>query len=61
VVGDDPLLETPMARRGGAVAIAVDTGIGETDGHASLPEQRRPHLRLPGVDHLLPLIQHLNR
>jgi NagD protein len=61
VIGDDPLLETPMARRGGAVAIAVDTGIGETDDDASLPAHRRPHLRLPGVDQLLPLIQHLNR
>ena len=53
VVGDDPLLETPMARRGGAVAIAVDTGIGGTDGYASLPDHRRPHLRLAGVDQLL--------
>jgi hypothetical protein len=50
-----------MARRGGAVAIAVDSGIGETDDDASLPEHRRPHLRLSGVNQLLPLVQHLNR
>jgi hypothetical protein len=55
------LLETSMARRGGAVAIGVDSGIGETDGYASLPDHRRPHLRLPGVDQLLPLIHNLNR
>jgi NagD protein len=53
VVGDDPLLEVPMAHRGRALAIAVDTGLGDATAYDHLPPERRPHLRLPGVDELL--------
>jgi 4-nitrophenyl phosphatase len=53
VVGDDPLLEVPMAHRGGALAIAVDTGLGSADAYDHLPAERQPHLRLRGVDELL--------
>jgi NagD protein len=56
VVGDDPLLEVPMAHRGKALAIAVDTGLGGPDAYDHLPEARRPHLRLRGVDELLELV-----
>lgn len=56
VVGDDPSLETPMALRGGAVAIAVDTGLGGDAAYAALPDSRRPHLRLSGVGELRHLL-----
>jgi 4-nitrophenyl phosphatase len=55
VVGDDPELEMPMARRGGALAVAVGTGIGTPDAFAALPTGRAPHLFLAGVDDLLEL------
>jgi len=53
VLGDDPLLEVPMAHRGRALAIAVDTGLGDATAYDHLPDGRRPHLRLRGVDELL--------
>jgi 4-nitrophenyl phosphatase len=56
VVGDDPLLEVPMAHRGKALAIAVDTGLGGPDAYDHLPAGKRPHLRLRGVDELLSLV-----
>jgi HAD superfamily hydrolase (TIGR01450 family) len=56
VVGDDPELETPMAHRGRALAIAVCTGIGTPAAFASLPAARRPHLTLPGVGDLLAML-----
>ena len=55
VVGDDPLLEVPMAHRGGALAVAVDTGLGRPDAYDHLPLRRRPQLHLRGVDELLAL------
>jgi NagD protein len=55
VVGDDPLLEVPMAHRGRALAIAVDTGLGDASAYDHLPAERQPHLRLRGVDELLSL------
>jgi NagD protein len=56
VVGDDPELEVPMAHEGGALAIAVSTGVGGRDGFGELPEALRPHLSLKGVDDLLSLL-----
>ena len=55
VVGDDPELEIPMAHRGGALAIAVNTGVGTASAFDRLPAGRRPHLMLPGVLELLEL------
>lgn len=55
IVGDDPELEMPMARRGGALAVAVRSGIGSEEAFAQLPEADRPHLVLDGVDDLLAL------
>ena len=57
VVGDDPLLEVPMAHRGRALAIAVDTGLGDGAAYDHLPPEKRPHLRLRGVDELLEICQ----
>ncbi len=57
VVGDDPLLEVPMAHRGGCLAIAVHSGVGNIDAFAHLPEKRWPHLNLQGVGELLHLCQ----
>ena len=60
VVGDDPLLEVPMAHRGKALAIAVDTGLAGPDAYDHLPEGKRPHLHLHGVDELLALVRDSN-
>jgi HAD superfamily hydrolase (TIGR01450 family) len=55
VVGDDPELEMPMARRGGALAVAVGTGVGTADAFAGQPGGRRPDVFLAGVSELLDL------
>jgi NagD protein len=60
VVGDDPLLEVPMAHRGRALAIAVGTGLGSAGAYDHLPAERQPHLRLRGVDELLALVTDLS-
>ena len=57
VVGDDPLLEVPMAHRGRALAIAVGTGLGGPAAYDHLPPARQPHLYVPGIDDLLDLCQ----
>jgi NagD protein len=56
VVGDDPELEVPMAHRGGALAVAVHTGIGHAESFTDLPEAARPHLDLPDVAALARLL-----
>jgi HAD superfamily hydrolase (TIGR01450 family) len=61
VVGDDPELEVPMAHDGGALAIAVSTGIGGRDSFDELPKELRPHLSLRGVDDLLSLLPPTHR
>jgi 4-nitrophenyl phosphatase len=57
VVGDDPLLEVPMAHRGRALAVAVDTGLGGPDAYDHLPPHRQPDLHLGGIDELLALCE----
>ena len=57
VVGDDPLLEVPMAHRGGALAVAVQTGLGGPDAYDRLPPAKRPHLHVRGIDELLSLCE----
>jgi 4-nitrophenyl phosphatase len=57
VVGDDPLLEVPMAHRGHALAVAVQTGLAGPDAYDHLPPAKRPHLHLGGVDELLSLLR----
>ncbi|WP_308282935.1 HAD-IIA family hydrolase [Pseudonocardia nigra] len=56
VVGDDPELEVPMAHKGGALAVAVHTGIGHARSFAGLPEEVQPHLDLPDVGVLANLL-----
>jgi 4-nitrophenyl phosphatase len=58
VIGDDPELDVPMARRGHSLAVAVATGIGAADAFAHLPAGRRPHVSVAGVDALLALYEH---
>lgn len=55
VVGDDPVLETAMAIRGKALAVAVDTGLGNVEDYIALAEKDRPHLLLDSVQDLLNL------
>jgi 4-nitrophenyl phosphatase len=55
VVGDDPELEIPMARRGKALGVAVHTGLAGEEEFAAMPPGRGPHLSLSGVDELLRL------
>jgi 4-nitrophenyl phosphatase len=59
VVGDDPLLEVPMAHRGRAVAVAVQTGLAGPDAYDHLPPAKRPHLHLRGIDELLSLCREI--
>jgi len=55
VVGDDMELEVKMALKGGALAVAVHTGI--ADAEAALAAEDRAGLSLPGVEDLLELLQ----
>jgi NagD protein len=59
VVGDDPLLEVPMAHRGRALAVAVQTGLAGPDAYDHLPLAKQPHLHLRGIDELLALCKDL--
>jgi 4-nitrophenyl phosphatase len=43
VVGDDPLVEMIMARRGKAIGLGVTTGISKAEDWAAQPRGRRPH------------------
>jgi HAD superfamily hydrolase (TIGR01450 family) len=60
VVGDDPALEVPMAHRGRALAIAVNTGLGGMDSFDDVPEAGRPHITVPGMPELLALCRQVD-
>lgn len=53
VVGDDPLVEMIMARRGGAVGFGVTTGITKRREWAKQPLGKRPHRVLRNLEELL--------
>lgn len=53
VVGDDPNVEVLMARRGGATALAVTTGVMSRDEWDRQSGMRRPHAILNGIGELL--------
>ena len=53
IVGDDPLVEVIMARRGGATALGVVTGMTNAEAWARQPELQRPHLVLTNISDLL--------
>jgi len=56
VVGDDPLVEMIMARRGGAFGFGVTTGMTSARDWAKQPLNRRPHRVLQDVREVLTLI-----
>jgi len=53
VVGDDPVVEMIMARRGGALGFGVTTGFTKAEDWAAQPLNRRPHRVLHSVGDLL--------
>jgi ribonucleotide monophosphatase NagD (HAD superfamily) len=53
VVGDDPLVEVIMARRGGATAFGVTTGMSSFDDWMRQPLARRPHRILNDLRELI--------
>ena len=53
VVGDDPVVEVIMARRGGAIALGVVTGMTSAEDWARQPESRRPHYVLNDIRDML--------
>ncbi len=53
VVGDDPAVEVIMARRGGATAFGVTTGVTKAEDWARQTGSRRPHRVLSGIRDLL--------
>ena len=55
VVGDDPLVEIIMARRGGAIGLGVTTGTTSAEEWAAQPGNRRPHRVLERLIDLLEL------
>jgi 4-nitrophenyl phosphatase len=56
VVGDDPLVETLMARRGGATSFAVTTGTTSLAEWKQQPAARRPHFVLEDLREVLAAI-----
>jgi HAD superfamily hydrolase (TIGR01450 family) len=58
VVGDDPIVDSLMAHRGGATALAVTTGMTKLEDWLKQPAGRRPHRVLGSLvevlDHLDP-------
>jgi NagD protein len=58
VVGDDPALEVFMARRTGALGVAVRSGVWGQGRVKALPAQHRPHLAVENVAELLTLMDH---
>ena len=55
VVGDDPLVEMIMARRGGAIGFGVTTGLSKKQDWLRQPLGRRPHRILRHLTELLSL------
>ncbi len=55
VVGDDPLVEIIMARRGKAVGFGVTTGFTTAEDWAAQPRGRRPHRVLRELADILKL------
>jgi HAD superfamily hydrolase (TIGR01450 family) len=56
VVGDDPLVEMIMARRGRAIGLGVTTGMTTAHDWAKQPLGRRPHRVLQDVGELMKLV-----
>jgi 4-nitrophenyl phosphatase len=58
VVGDDPLVEMIMARRGKAPGFGVTTGISTEQDWAAQPRGRRPHRIVRELPEILRLVGH---
>jgi HAD superfamily hydrolase (TIGR01450 family) len=56
VVGDDPLVEMIMARRGGAIGLGVTTGMTSAVAWAAQPLSRRPHRVLSRLGEVLEIV-----
>lgn len=56
VVGDDPLVEMIMARRGGAIGLGVTTGMTSAKAWAAQPVGRRPHRVLRRLSEVLRMV-----
>ncbi len=61
VVGDDPIVEIIMARRGGATALAVTTGMTKREDWLEQPEPRRPHRILSELREVLAYARETHR
>jgi 4-nitrophenyl phosphatase len=55
VVGDDPLVEMIMTRRGGAMGFGVTTGMMTAEDWAAQPRNRRPHRIVNDITDILPM------
>lgn len=55
VIGDDPKVETEMARAGGAMGIGVTTGTTSAQEWATQPDERRPHRVIDSLSELAAL------
>ena len=55
IVGDDPLVEMIMARRGSAIGFGVTTGITDARDWAAQPPSRRPHRVVSDIREVLVL------
>jgi len=55
VVGDDPLVEMIMTRRGGAMGFGVTSGMTSADDWAAQPLSRRPHRIVKSLPEILAL------
>jgi HAD superfamily hydrolase (TIGR01450 family) len=53
VIGDDPRVETEMARLGGAIGIGVTTGTTSLEGWAATLPEHRPHRVIDRIDAIL--------
>lgn len=53
VIGDDPKVETEMARLGGAIGIGVTTGTTSLEEWAAQPVERAPHRVIDRIDAIL--------
>jgi HAD superfamily hydrolase (TIGR01450 family) len=53
VIGDDPRVETEMARLGGAIGIGVTTGTTSFEEWAATPPECRPHRVIDRIDAIL--------
>jgi HAD superfamily hydrolase (TIGR01450 family) len=58
VVGDDPVVEMIMCRRGGATGFGVTTGMMTAEDWAAQPRNRRPHRVLRNLGEIFDFISH---